>query len=55
MTKVDISRNGTEFTFLKQSYFANIKVKWPRYRPGVAQRVGRVITLLFLDRGTRRG
>ena len=25
------------------------------YRPGVAQRVGRGITLLFHDRGTRRG
>ena len=32
-----------------------MKVKWPRYRPGVAQRVGRGIALLFHDRGTRRG
>ena len=32
-----------------------IKVKWSRYRPGVAQRLGRVIALLFHDRGTRRG
>ena len=31
-----------------------IKVKWSRYRPGVAQRVGRGIALLFHDRGTRR-
>ena len=31
------------------------KVKWPRYRPGVAQRVGRGIALIFHDRGTRRG
>jgi len=31
------------------------KVKWSRYRPGVAQRVGRDIALLFHDRGTRRG
>ena len=31
------------------------KVKWSRYRPGVAQRVGRGIALLFRDRGTRRG
>jgi len=30
------------------------KVKWPRYNPGVAQRVGRGIALLFHDRGTRR-
>ena len=32
-----------------------VKVKWSRYRPGVAQRVGRDIALLFHDRGTRRG
>ena len=31
-----------------------IKVKWLRYRPGVAQRVGRGIALLFHDCGTRR-
>ena len=31
-----------------------VKVKWCRYRPSVAQRVGRGITLLFHDRGTRR-
>ena len=31
------------------------KVKWFRYRPGVAQRVGRGIALLFHDRDTRRG
>ena len=31
------------------------KVKWSRYRPGVAQRVGRGIALLFHDRGTRKG
>ena len=31
------------------------KLKWSRYRPGVAQRVGRCISLLFHDRGTRRG
>jgi len=29
--------------------------RWTRYRPGVAQRVGRSIALLFHDRGTRRG
>jgi hypothetical protein len=32
----------------------NIKVKCSCYRPGVAQRVGRGIALLFHDRGTRR-
>ena len=31
-----------------------VKVKWSRYRPGVAQRVGRGIALLFHDRATRR-
>ena len=30
------------------------KVKWSRYRPVVAQRVGRGIVVLFHDRGTRR-
>jgi len=33
----------------------NSKVKWSRYRPGVAQRVGRGIALLFHYRYTRRG
>jgi len=32
-----------------------VKVKWFRYRPGVTQRVGRGIALLFHDCGTRRG
>ena len=32
-----------------------VKVKWSRYRPGVAQSVGRGIALLFHDRGTRTG
>ena len=32
-----------------------VKVKFSRYRPGVVQRVGRGIALLFHDRGTRRG
>ena len=34
--------------------YTHTKVKWSRYRPGVAQRVGRGIALLFHDRGTRR-
>ena len=32
-----------------------MKLKWSRYRPGVAQRVSRGITLLFHDRGTGSG
>ena len=31
------------------------RVKWSLYRPGVAQRVGRGIALLFHDHDTRRG
>ena len=32
-----------------------VKVKFSRYRPSLAQRVGRGISVLFHDRGTRRG
>ena len=32
-----------------------MKVKFSRYRPGVAQKVGRSIALLIHDRGTTRG
>jgi len=35
--------------------YIKVKVKCYRYRPAVAQRVGRGIALLFHDRGTRRG
>ena len=42
-----------------QPYMINcthvVKVKFSRYWPGVAQRVGRGIALPFHDRGTRRG
>ena len=34
--------------------WVKVKVKCSRYRPGVAQRVGRGIALLFHDCGTRR-
>jgi hypothetical protein len=40
---------------LLKSGLIKVKVKWSRYRPGVAQRVGRGTDLLFHDRGTRRG
>ena len=36
-------------------FYVYTKVKWSRYRPGVAQRVGRVIALLFHDHGPGRG
>ena len=35
--------------------YIEVKIKFTRHRPGVAQRVGRGIALLFHDRGTRRG
>jgi len=35
-------------------YIQKVNIKWCRYRPGVAQRVGRGIALFFHDRGTRR-
>jgi len=44
-----VHRNITALPHVK------VKVKRSRYRPGVAQRVGRGIALLFLDLGTRRG
>ena len=37
------------------AYMYRGKVKWSRYRPGVTQRVGRGIALLFHDRDTGRG
>ena len=40
---------------LYRSYHWKVKVKFSRYRPGVAQRVGRGIALLVHYRGTRRG
>jgi len=42
-------------TFLRYLFILCKKVKWSRYRLGVAQRVGRGIALLFHDRGTRTG
>ena len=39
---------------LTQSLTETSKVKWSRYRPSVAQRVGRGIALLFHDRDIRR-
>jgi hypothetical protein len=52
------SRKICHFThsiFITTLMVSKGKVKWSRYRPGMAQRVGRGIALLFHDRGTRRG
>ena len=38
-----------------KKHLLEVKVKFSLYRPGVAQRVGRGIALLFQDHGTRRG
>ena len=50
------TRKEVLITWSETLYFhLKVKVKWSRYRPGVAQRVGRGIALLFHDGGTRRG
>ena len=42
------------YTVCIQYSYIKVKVKFSRYRPVVAQRVGRGIALLFHDRSTRR-
>jgi len=49
-----VRKTRYKFTLLQLLYYLHL-VKFSRYRPGVAQRVGRGIALLFHDRGTRRG
>jgi hypothetical protein len=44
-----------EYVGITTKFIIKIKVNQPRYRPDVAQRVGRGIALLFHDLGTRRG
>ena len=51
---VQIAVFSRKVVFRKLMCFTVGKVKWSRYRPGVAQRVGRGIALLFHDRGTGR-
>ena len=48
-------RGALIFVHAMQVYRIFRDVKCSRYRPGVTQRVGRGIALLFHDRGTRRG
>ena len=45
----------TSVHFTLPYFRLGVKVKWSRYRPGVAQRMGRGISLLFHDRGPIRG
>ena len=58
-TRCRILHTGTEpfstYKYTKLVQGILVKVKWFRYRPSVAQRVGRGIDLLFYDRDTRRG
>ena len=51
----DHVRRNTPATTKTLNIKWKVKVRWSRYSPGVAQRVGRGIALLFRDRGTRRG
>jgi len=48
-------RTYNEHAFHKIKNTRGKKVGWSRYRPGVAERVGRGIALLFHDCSTRRG
>ena len=50
-----IRANNSPVVNVVRIKYVKVKVKWSRYMPGVAQRVGRGIALLFHDRGTRRG
>ena len=47
--------NAIYLIILNQISFKLFHIKGKGYRPGVAHRVGKVIALLFHDRGTRRG
>ena len=46
---------GYVISFNFVMFMVVIKLKFSRYRPGVAQRVGGGMALLFHDRSTRRG
>ena len=56
---VQLQRKAEKTAYWEVSWLAvslvDVKVKWSRYRPCVAQKVRRGIALLFHDRGTRRG
>jgi hypothetical protein len=52
---VNLWRGTISFKTRRKPDITNVKVKWSRYRTGVAQRAGRGIALLFHDRDNRRG
>ena len=53
-TPILICWNASNVPWILWYNLKELKVTFSRYRPGVAQRVGTGITLLFHDRGTRR-
>jgi len=53
--KKEVKGKKTREELRKSNNQRGKKVKFSRYRPGGAQRVGRDIALLFHGRGTRRG
>ena len=53
--KVDVSEERLQWTPFSPFDYRCKKKKWSRCRPGVAQKVGRGIALLFHNRSTRRG
>jgi hypothetical protein len=55
MSQAICSFSDLELASQKTRRVDNSKVKLYHYRPGVVQRVGRDIALLFHDRGIRRG
>ena len=54
-THTHTHRHAHTYTHIFRLFIYKVKVKFSRYRPGVAQRGGRGIALLFHDRGTRQG
>ena len=58
-TKICYNEGGSRTSYINSGIphyiYMKVKVKWSLYRPGVAQRVGRGLALLFHDHGTRRG
>jgi len=59
--KILFTKGENVWIFMKTILFRHlklhvkVKVKWSRYRSGVAQRVGGGKALFFHDRGTKRG
>jgi len=48
-------KGSVGYVYAQVPFTVKVKVKYSLLQAYVAQRVGRGIALLFLDRGTRRG